>query len=314
MSAVGKIAYKYFFKPVLQPLKRLQHDGYFYGRYLLRKGEKEMKLEANSIQFECANSDTNIPFVHYLTGTKYWYQTIFCAYSLHKNTSLPIHFVFHDDGSFDDKFIAQIKMQVKNCTVDTKKDAEKRLDQLLPYNQFPYLRKSREQMPLFYKLMDCKIGYHGWHLLLDSDMLFFNRPIELESWLLNPDANLYMKDKYCSYQYSFELLHTILAKPITGFVNSGIFGTDNSLINWEEMEQWAKQLIDNEGINYFFEQTLHAVYLTKYGGDCPDEKLYYILPTKEEVINSNGTLQHYPTDARQWYFRYGWRKILDKTL
>jgi hypothetical protein len=158
---------------------------------------------------------------------------------------------------------------------------------------------------------NCKIGFDGWNLLLDSDMLFLNRTIELESWLLNPDANLYMKDKYCSYDYSFELLDKISSKSITGFVNSGIFGMNNSLINWDEMEFWAKQLVDNEGINYFFEQTLHAIYVTKYGGYYPDDSLYYLLPTKKEILNSESVLHHYPTAGRQLYFRYGWRSILN---
>lgn len=310
MSIIGKLTYKYFFQPFVQPLKSFKDDGYFYGRYFLKKGVREMKIASVNIRFECSKTETDIPFVHFLTGKNYWYQTIFCAYSLYKNTSLPIHFVFHDDGSFDDIFIAQILMQVKNCTVDTKLQTDIRLNQSLPVDKFPYLRKFREHTPMFYKLTDCRIGYNGWNLYLDSDMIFLNRPLELEQWLLKPDSNLYMRDKYCSYQYSFELLKKILNEPIKGFINAGLLGINNNQINWKEVEEWAKQLIDNEGVNFFYEQTLYAMYITKYGGKCPDENLYFLLPSKKNILNSEGILHHYPTGNRQWYLRYGWRKIL----
>lgn len=130
--------------------------------------------------------------------------------------------------------------------------------------------------------MDCKIGFEGWHLMLDSDMLFLKQPIELEEWLKNPQINIYMQDIYCMYQYSFGLLSKVLNKEIKGFVNSGVVGINNSNIDWDELEKWTQQLIESEGLNYFFEQTMHALYFTKYESKNLDENNYFIIPSKNK--------------------------------
>ena len=310
MSIVGKLLYQYYFRPFVQPVLRLKEDGWFIGRKKIKKGFQEMKMNASSLIVECAcREQSPYPPVHFLTGKKYWYQTIHCIYSLLKNISIPIHIIIHDDGTFDTLLIAQIKSQVKNCSIDVFKESTRRVLNTLDKSKYPYLINNREKLPLLYKLLDCHIGYPGYNLLLDSDMLFFHPPKEIEDWLKNPKETIYMQDKYNSYFYSFQLLNETIKKPIRQFVNSGIIGLNNDLINWEEVEIWMKNLIDNQGLNYFIEQVIHALIITKYGGKNLSPIEYTIIPELKEVLECKAHLHHYPTGYRQNYFRTTWRKF-----
>jgi hypothetical protein len=308
---LGSVYYRYIYKPVLQPLKRLKADGGFYGRYRLLKGEREMKEAAMRLSMTCSSSaETAYPYIHFLTGKKHWYQTVFCIYSLLSKVNLPLHIVIHDDGTIDDKFAEMVRRQVRNCSIVFHRESEARVERALPREQFPYLRSARDQFPLFYKLIDCRLGFQGPQLLLDSDMLFFHEPLRLTEWLLQPTENIYMQDKFHSYQYSYPLLDVIATTPIKRFVNSGVTGIDNDLIDWNILEGWAKRLIEAEGISYFFEQTLYALFMTEHNSRSLPENDYILIPTRSEVEQAVGEMHHYPTGFRNWYFRSGWRKQL----
>ena len=87
--------------------------GYFEYQKML-SAQKDMEKAAESLYIK--NEHNLLPELNvcFLTGKKFWYQTLFCAYSLQKITPNPIHFTFYDDGTLDQ--VSNIKGQIPNST------------------------------------------------------------------------------------------------------------------------------------------------------------------------------------------------------
>ena len=111
--------------------------------------------------------------VHFLTGASYWYQTLFCAWSLQANSPARITPVLYDDGSLSPELVAPIIKIFPDAHIISTAQIETRLDDILPWATFPTLPQRRIEQPLIRKLIDIFAGESEWKLLLDSDMLFF---------------------------------------------------------------------------------------------------------------------------------------------
>ena len=119
-----------------------------------------------------------------MTGAKYWYQTVFCHASLQAHAPSRITPVLYDDGTLTVEYRDRVRRVIPWARVITLGDIEARLDDALPWDLYPTLRQRRIEQPLIRKVLDLHTGVPGWKMLLDSDMLFFERP----DWLLNGSA------------------------------------------------------------------------------------------------------------------------------
>lgn len=307
MSIKGKLLYNLYFKPKGK-IAKINKQGGLSNTLKISRSRNEMISASKLLQYECLN---NSPLqVHFLTGIKYWYQTAFCAYSLGKQTEEGIQFVFHDDGTFNEKLIHQIKEQFPNSIIHSIEEINETLNEHLPKSKYPLLNEKRKTYPHIKKLTDVHCGSAGWKLMLDSDMLFFKYPNEVIKWLNNPQEPFFLVDTINSYHYSFRIMQELTKKTIFEKLNVGIIGLKSDEIDWEQLEYWIKVLEEKEGISYYLEQALSAMLVAGMQITIASENDYVVLPNKTEIFNPNATLHHYVAESKEWYFKEAWKKVI----
>lgn len=250
--------------------------------------------------------------IHFLTGRKFWYQTIFCAYSMAQNTKINLRPVIYDDGSLEKKYQDEILRIFPDAKMILKQEIQERLEEYLQQSKFPYLRERRLNYPNMKKLTDIHAGLSGWKLVLDSDMLFFRSPTFLLDWLKSPQQPCHMVDVESAYGYSEALMASLTQAEIPEQLNVGICGFKSDDIDWEQLEFWCKTMIEQEGTHYYQEQALTMMLMAGKSCAVAFSQDYIVMPGREEVIQPKAVLHHYVADSKPWYFRYGWKHVFQR--
>lgn len=249
--------------------------------------------------------------VHFLTGRHYWYQTVFCMYSLQKAAGRPFRWHLYDDGTFDEALIGRMQTQAPGAVVHTRQEIEARLRSCLPEQDYPFLWRKRRVYPHLKKLTDIHAGSQGWKLVLDSDMLFYKNPEWLIRWLEAPEAVLHITEGQSSYGYTPGLMKELCGREITPCVNVGVVGLKSEEIDWDALERWGEELEAREGASYFLEQALTAMIISKNDSVKEDKGNYIVHPqNKNDVIQRKGALHHYVGLSKEWYYKIAWKSIL----
>jgi hypothetical protein len=313
-------------RKLLKPLKlgvlfyRFYYAPQAFVRKIARQGainmvvdsQAQLQMEKSAYRLQPLNVrqiDVTALDIYFLTGKNFWYQTCFCAYSMSQHTDAVLRPVIYDDGSLEKKYQNEIVRIFPNAKIILKQEIEESIDKYLPNNKFPYLRERRLNYPNMRKITDIHIGSHGWKLVLDSDMLFFQTPDILIEWLKFPKQPCHMVDVETSYGYSEDLMTSLAQSEIAERVNVGICGVRSEDIDWEKLEYWCKTMIEQQGTHYFQEQALVAMLVAGKSCTIAPASEYIVMPGKDEVIEPTAILHHYVADSKPWYFRYGWKHI-----
>src|ERR1700754_4394234 len=242
----------------LSQLKRYRRFGGYFSYRAMMRGSRHMR--AASLQLPPVQCYAHGLPVYFLTGKNYLYQTLFCIRSLIKFTNEKFQFILVDDGSFDDTFIAKIQKQLPGCTTIMQDEVDKNLQLHLPPHQYPYLYQKRKVYPHLKKLTDIHtLSGTDWKLVLDSDMLFWDTPLEIIQWLKKPEQPIHMVDCVESYGHSKQLMEKLSGHTIPSLLNVGTIGLNSSKINWSALDNWVHILEEKEGSSYYLEQALTAM-------------------------------------------------------
>lgn len=247
--------------------------------------------------------------VNFLTGSRFWFQTIFCMYSLQKHCPEAIQFVVFDDGSFTDALVEQMKIQVPGIKIHRSSDIELKLKTLLPESEFPYLNHKRKVYPHIKKLIDIHAGNSGWNLVADSDMLFLRNPEFLLTWFKNPVSPFYISDKINAYGFPLEKMDKVSGKKTPEKVNVGLVALKSETINWHDVERWARELEEGTLGSYYLEQALTAMILAGQNSVIGPESDYIVMPTSMQVQSGTGVLHHFVDSSKPDYFIHSWKKF-----
>lgn len=303
----GRLLYLGVHRPLEVVRKALADGGPFAQRETERQ-RMQMVAAAAGVSLPKPDLAKIALSVHFLTGARFWYQTVFCAASLahHGGQRLACH--IHDDGSLDADHAADIRRALGPDTVIHLHDeARKQLDALLPKSRFPILRERHQHYPNIRKLIDPHLGSVGWKCVLDSDMLFFRKPGFLAEWLSKPTAPCHMVDCETSYGYPTQLLSDLCSALVAERVNVGICGLNSGSIDWVELESWCQRLHGDHGTSYFLEQALVAMLVARESAAVAPADDYVCLPSRREVAAPTAAMHHYVAGSKRWYFRNGWR-------
>ena len=247
--------------------------------------------------------------MYFLSGKKFWYQTLFCAYSLAKQSRDHIGFAIVDDGTLSNENVEALSRVLVGCRIIFRGEIEERLEAHLPEKQFPTLRARRLEYPHIKKLIDVHAGSEGWKLVLDSDMLFHRPPCFLEEWLRSPKLPLHMRDIVNSYGYSDAIMRSLAGAEIPDCLNVGICGLQSESIDWPKLEYWCRELTSKEGSHYLQEQALVAMLLAgKPRSEAPLGDAI-VAPSRTESTFPSAALHHYVAESKAWYFRFAWRRV-----
>jgi hypothetical protein len=305
LQSVINFLYRY---PKAYLIRYKRFGGYFGYRRMLM-GKALMQRAATDLP-PVASAENGLT-VYFLTGKKYLYQTLFCIRSLTQVSENAYQFVLVDDGSFDERLTAQIKRQLPGARIVTSLMIGQNLDKQLPEAEYPVLHHKRKVYPHIKKLTDIHtIPGNGWKLVLDSDMLFWNKPSALIAWLENPDKAIYMRDCRESYGYTRELMEDLCGSPVPSLLNVGVIGLDSSQVNWKDLENWTKTLEEKESRSYYLEQALTAMLLATGKAHILPGDEYIVNPAAEAIGNQTGILHHYVDLSKEGYFKQAWRRYL----
>jgi hypothetical protein len=250
--------------------------------------------------------------VYFLSGDRFWYQTIFCAYSLSVHARKSFQFIVIDDGTLTDEHAAEFSRDFPGLQIRWATDIEGILDKYLPVEKFPILRHRRQVYPHLRKLTDVHAGSTGWKLVLDSDMLFHHRPDFLFDWMSNPDRPCYMLDIENAYGYTIGLMNELAGKTVPSRVNVGMCGLRSEALDWDALETWCQRLLDREGSHYLQEQALTAMLLAGTTCAIAPSGQYVVNPDRAESKHPRAVLHHYVAESKTWYFRFGWKHVVQQ--
>ncbi len=297
-----------FVREPFRNTKQLILDGGHVGREKTARGLEQMIEAAKRLRPLAEVDDTYGAKVKFLSGERYWYQTIFCFYTLQANTPFKITPIVYDDGTFNDKtrdYIKRVVPWVKFVGLETTSSL---LESELPASRFPVLRARREEYPHLKKLIDLHIGEKCWSLVLDSDMIFFREPKEVIQWFLQPNF-IYLQDIVTNYGYPTGFLERLVGYEMPAKINVGLYGIESSSIDWDKVEHWCQAQLTNYGPSYLQEQGLTAMLFAGQDSVVLPAEDYIVLPNKREGRQPKAVLHHYVAHSKQYYFQKSWKNL-----
>jgi hypothetical protein len=205
--------------------------------------------------------------------------------------------------------IDQINRQLPGARVIQKKEVDALLSRKLPPEKYPVLNKKRTVYPHIKKLTDIHaLPGNEWKVVLDSDMLFWQKPTELLNWLMKPTEPLYMIDEVESYGYPRQLMKDLCGHEIPALLNVGIIGLNSRAINWDDVENWVKRLEDAGGASYYLEQALTAMLVAGQTATVLSAGRYIVNPEK---LSHDAVLHHYVDLSKKIYYQQAWKKLIN---
>lgn len=307
----GELARRYYHEPLSNLRLAIREGGPFQQRRT-ELGRLEMVEAARRLPPLWPPAPDRGLEVSFLSGAKYWYQTLFCIYSLQLCCERKITPTIFDDGSFTDDHLMLIRRAIPWAEFVLTAEIDARLDAWLPPARFPSLRARRIVYPHLRKLCDAHVGRRGWTTVMDSDMLFFRRPAAWLEWSQAPDRPCHMIDVERAYGYSPLLMRELAGCDEPERVNVGLCALNSQAIDWDRLEFWCRATIEREGAGYLQEQALTALLLA--GQDCLrlPQTDYQVRPLLTEGRRPTAVLHHYVAEAKRAYFQHGWRRIAQR--
>lgn len=298
----------FFYRYPKAKLKHFERFGGYFNYCKMMAARRRMEQASLKLPPVISASD-GLP-IYFLTGKNYLYQTLFCIYSLILVANVEFRFILVDDGSFNEELIARIKKQLPGADIVTKENIAQNLRKVIPAEQYPCLHHKRSVYPHIKKLTDIhSLPHDGWKLVLDSDMLFWNTPVELIDWLKNPTTPIHMIDCEESYGYSMSLMEDISGKSIQPLINVGVIGLNSNDISWYDVENWIKALEAKEGTSYYLEQALTAMLIRNRCSTVLEASNYIVNPNTNAIKNQQGILHHYVDISKDGYYKTSWENI-----
>ena len=304
---LGRLAYRLYHQPV-GIVRQSVREGGPWAQAEDRAGHAAMKLAAARLPQLAEPPQGPAAEIAFLSGPKYWHQTLFCFVSLQLQVPFRITPVVYDDGAMDRQTEALIRRAVPWVQFVGASETGQRLDMLLPEGRFPALRARRRVYPHLRKLTDIHAGSAQFKLVADSDMLFFRRPAQLEQWFAQPDW-LYMQDVATAYGYPAVFLAELAGAPVPDAINVGLYAADGSAIDWDKVEHWCSRQISDYGAQYVQEQALTAMLFAGRSATVLPRDDYVVMPDRTEGEARSAILHHYVDVSKRAYFRHNWRLI-----
>jgi hypothetical protein len=304
---LGRLAYKMYHEPIGKIRTSLREGGPIEQRRT-SAGHKAMRAAAAALPEMPEPPAGPRADIAFLSGARFWDQTLFCIVSLQLVCPFRIDPVVFDDGTLDASVQAIMRRVVPWIRFVPSAEIERRLEAHLPARAFPALRAHRLVYPHLRKLTDIHVGADSFTLVADSDMLFFHEPAELIAWFGHPQP-LYMQDVETAYGYPQGYLDALAGGKVPQPVNVGLYAIDSSTIDWARVEYWCASQLRDHGPHYLQEQALTAMLFTNLEAQALPRERYIVMPDDAEGLNPTAALHHYVALSKKSYFRHGWRRV-----
>jgi hypothetical protein len=245
--------------------------------------------------------------VHILTGKRDWIYAAWMLASFFHATGRNWTVVVHDDGTLEQAAGDALARLFGGLRIHWRRDADRAVEEALA--RHPRCLAYRRALPLGMKCFDIPLlAESPRFLVLDSDLLFFERPDAILAWTERGDdscwfnedvaeANL-IKPESCERELGFRLWPR---------VNSGLCLLHKSIFDLDSMERWLSVPEVAEGHPWRAEQTLFALAASRHGKGG-------LLPPSYEVslgrdARPGVVARHYVGAVRDRFFAEGLRRL-----
>jgi hypothetical protein len=249
--------------------------------------------------------------VWFLSGRAHWYQTVFCAWTFQRWSRFRVVPVILDDGSFDEEVQAKFARIFPDYLLYRRDDCNRKFAQEFPAMRYPMIHAVRKRQVLFRKLTKVFGRADEWRFLMDSDMLFFSEPREIDDLLEQGREIFVQRDCWESYGYSRALLERLAGRPLPEAVNIGIVQYNGARTDWDQVERWLTEMVTAEGMAYNVTQGTFATVLASQSIRFLDREQYRVIPRNPAAGEALPICGHYVADSKPWYFGQGWKKALE---
>lgn len=305
---LGEMALRYFHRPVGAARQSWLEGGPMQQRRTEAGRQAMIAAAARLPEQPDPGNPYPLPFT-FLSGEKYWHQTLFCLLSAQQHSDRRIDATVFDDGSFTAATRDAMLRVVPWLRFVPSSRSEADLEARLPASRYPSLRARRLVYPHLRKLTDLHCAARSWTLVLDSDMLFFRRPDALLAWIEQPERPIFMQDVATAYGYSPALLRELVGQPVPARINVGLYTLDGATIDWARVEQWCAEQMRREGPHYLQEQALVAMLLALQSSVPLPDLDYVVKPTLAEGRDPHAVLHHYVANSKRSYYQHCWQRI-----
>ncbi|HXA13544.1 MAG TPA: hypothetical protein VNW23_00330 [Opitutaceae bacterium] len=280
-------------------------------------GERRMRTAAARLPAPPAGGEKLTVPIYFLTGRRFWQQTLFCARSFVQQGGVAAEFRFVSDGTIDAEIARQLTRPFPTARVLGDAELDEKLAAALPPARFPTLHAHRRRFVLLRKLTDTLAGERGYRLFLDSDMIFWRRPDELLARLARAEP-FYMADLGDDgYTLPRSVLQEKLGVTPAPGVNSGVVAVRPEDVDWDLLERACALLLAEGRDQRLLEQTLWAVVLGAQNArplPAADYRVVIDPPSCQEAIAAGRpSLLHYAWHARLLYSAAEWKHYLSSS-
>jgi hypothetical protein len=212
--------------------------------------------------------------------------------------------VLHDGGGFTPAIRAALLHHFPNVRILDWDQATKAVEESLAQQNLSAIARARKSSALLRKLIDCKVlGCTQNVLLLDSDVLFFQTPLEvIEAGESNLNRFLFNRDYLSSYSIGPEQSRAGLGLELPDCINSGLGVFPTGLIDLKFIEEICAsgQVL----LNSFTEQTLFALLAARSGFEYLSDR-YAVLTGPVDIAAMGLVSRHYVSPVRNLFFDEG---------
>jgi hypothetical protein len=212
--------------------------------------------------------------VRMLTNSVRLYESAWAVYSFLFFSGLRPRVVFHSDGSLSAADCAFLQARFPGCEVMQREKADTAVSSWLSHRGLTKCQRLRDSLVFAKKLFDvCILAEEKRLILLDNDVLFYQRPSELIEEGFGGEHR-YQKDYQANYCLAPEVLAALQGNSLPESLNPGMMSIALDKIDFGVAEKSLSYpgFFDASGRpNYFSELTLWAILISHDGNRALSE-------------------------------------------
>jgi hypothetical protein len=246
--------------------------------------------------------------IHVLTSADDWLNLIWALRTFQKCSGRNYALCIHDDGTLKAPAIETLRTAFPRARIIPRAESNTRLAKIL--TPFPRCQMLRATNTLALKVFDFAAFLEADRMiLLDSDILFFDKPTALLAALDDPGftRNTLNRDWRDGYTIDLAATRPLLDFDCPALINSGL-----GLIHKNSLRlEWIEEFLALPGIlghTHQIEQTLVALCSAKFG--------FQMLPAEYDVHrgprNPRAPGRHYAGPMRPLMYSEGIRELMQK--
>jgi hypothetical protein len=220
--------------------------------------------------------------------------------------------VIHDGGGLTSDIQASLTNHFPNARIFGWDESNEAVEGLLNRQNWQAIIKTRRQLPMMRKIIDCSaLAVTPNILLFDSDVLFFQKPAEViaagESDLQDLRFN---RDYVYSYSITRDEAKRSFDYSIPELINAGLGVVPVSLVDFEFIDSVCAS--GRLPVDSYTEQTLYALLAGRFGYRYLSDQ-YIVSNNCPEFAIRNPVARHYVFPVRNLFFEEGIPYLLKAT-